>query len=48
MDKNEMGLSIEKLFKNSLETKKQFEKVDAEINSLKNNMNSRATIKELN
>ena len=48
VDKKDLNASIEKLYKYQQEAKKQFEKMDAENNAIKNNINSRVTIKDFN
>jgi|LauGreDrversion4_2_1035121.scaffolds.fasta_scaffold102240_3 hypothetical protein len=47
-DKKEFNISVERLYKHHTDTKRQFERIDAEFNGVKNNINSRATIKDFN
>jgi hypothetical protein len=48
VDKKDLNTSIERLYKFTEETKRQFERMDAESNALKNSVNSKVSIKDFN
>ena len=48
VEKKDLNTSIERLYKFKEETKRQFERMDAESNALKNSVNSKVSIKDFN